>query len=198
MAENGAKLACQTVGYRRKGLHPALESSIIFFCRAQGDSVPKEEILEQMREARGVMLAAIEGLAPDAMLRPGVVGLWSVKDILAHINAWESELITALSQLDKSNRVPEIVQIDDIDEWNDQVYRTSVRRSLDVVMEDFNGVHKHLLNAVEALDNRTLEDVRKFPWMEGEPLWYLIAENGYWHEQDHAEHVRKWREAQGL
>ncbi len=160
--------------------------------------MPKKEILEQIREARGALLTAIEGLSDDAMLRPGVVRLWSVKDILSHLNAWESELVTALSQLDKPNHVPEIVKIDDIDEWNEEQYRASARRPLDVVMEDFNGVHKHLLKAVEALDDDTLENVRKFPWMEGEPLWYLIAENGYWHEQEHAEEIRRWRKEQGL
>lgn len=144
------------------------------------------------------MLAALEDLASDAMLRPGVIGLWSVKDVLAHLTAWESELVTALAQLDKPTRVPEIVQIEDIDEWNDEQYRASARRSLQAVMDDFNGVHKHLLKEVESLDDKTLDDARKFSWMEGEPLWYLIAENAYWHEQEHAENIRKWREEQGL
>jgi uncharacterized damage-inducible protein DinB len=160
--------------------------------------LPKQEILEQIREARGAMLAALDGLPPDAMLHPGVIGLWSVKDVLAHLTAWESELVTALAQLDKPSRVPEIVRIEDIDQWNDAQYRASARRSLQAVMDDFNGVHKHLLKAVESLDDKTLDDARKFPWMEGEPLWYLIAENGYWHEQEHAENIRQWREEQGL
>jgi hypothetical protein len=160
--------------------------------------VGKAEIIEQIREARGALLAAIDGLSPDNMLRPGVVGLWSVKDILAHLTAWESELITALSRLDRPGNTPEIVKIDDIDEWNEEQYRVNARRSLDVVLEDFNGVHKHLIKAIEDLDNKTLEDVRKFPWLEGEPLSYLIAENATWHEQEHAEEIRNWREEQGL
>lgn len=158
----------------------------------------KQDVLEQIRQARGALLMAIEGLPDDAMLRPGVVGFWSVKDMLAHLTTWESELITALAQLDKPTRVPEIVKIKDIDDWNEEQYRINVRRSLDVVMEDFNGVHKHLIKAVEALDDKTLDDVRKFPWMEGEPLTYLIMENAIWHEQEHAEDIRKWREQEGL
>lgn len=158
----------------------------------------KQDVLEQIRQARGALLTAIEGLPDDAMLRPGVVGFWSVKDILAHITTWESELITALVQLDRPTRVPEIVKIEDIDGWNEEQYRINARRGLDVVMDDFNGVHKHLLKAVEALDDKTLDNVRKFPWMEGEPLTYLIMENAIWHEQEHAEDIRKWREQEGL
>jgi len=144
------------------------------------------------------MLTAIEGLSPDAMVRPGVVGIWSVKDVLAHITVWQSELITALSQLNSRGRVPGIVNIDDLDEFNDEQYRNNVRRPLDLILEDLHGVHKHLLAAVEALDERTLTDPRKFNWMEGEPLEYLLAENGYWHEAEHAAQIRAWRDAEGL
>ncbi len=158
----------------------------------------KQEVLEQIQQARQTLLAAIDGLSDDAMLRPGVVGMWSVKDVLAHLSVWESELITALSQLNRPKIVPEIVKVEDIDEWNDEQYRENVRRDLDVVLEDFHGVHKHLLKTVEQLDDKTLDDVRKFPWMEGEPLWYLLAENGFWHEKEHADEIRQWREAEGL
>ncbi len=48
------------------------------------------------------------------------------------------------------------------------------------------------------LDNRTLEDNRAWPWMEGEPLWYLIAENSYLHEREHAQDIRLWRQREGL
>ncbi len=144
------------------------------------------------------MLQALDGLSPDAMLRPGVVGMWSVKDVLAHLAIWQSELITALSQLDRPGRVPEIVEIEDIDDFNASQYRANVRRSLDVVLEDFEGVHKHLIKTVEGLNDKLLDDPRKFPWMEGEPLWYLIAENGYSHEQEHAEDIKRWRQEQGI
>jgi hypothetical protein len=160
--------------------------------------VTKQELLNEIRQARATMLKALDGLPNDAMLRPGVVGMWSVKDVLAHLSIWQSELITALDHLDRPQRPPHIVEIEDIDEFNEEQYRANVRRPLDVILEDFEGVHKHLIKTVEELDEKTLNDARKFPWMEGEPLWYLIAENGYWHEQEHAEEILKWREENGL
>lgn len=158
----------------------------------------KQEILDQIRGARAAMLAAIDGLPDDAMLRPFAVGIWSVKDTLAHLSIWQSELVTALSRLDKPRLVPSIVEIEDINGWNEEQYQINARRSLDVIVEDFHGVHKHLLKAVESLDEKTLNDARRFAWMEGEPIWYLIAENGYLHEQEHAEDIRRWRQEQGL
>lgn len=157
----------------------------------------KQDILDQIRKARAKLLAAIDGLSPDQMLRPGAVGLWSVKDVLAHLAAWQSELVTSLAKLDPK-QIPHIVKIEDIDEWNAEQYRANAPRPLEVVLEDFHGVHKHLLKAVEELDEKTLTDVRKFRWMEGEPLSYLIAENAFWHEEEHAEDIRRWRAATGL
>jgi hypothetical protein len=69
---------------------------------------------------------------------------------------------------------------------------------LEVILEDFHGVHKHLIMAVEALDDRALDDNQRWPWMEGEPLSYLIAETAIWHEDEHADDIRAWREAEGI
>lgn len=144
------------------------------------------------------MLASLDGLAQDVYLRPYAVGVWSVKDVLAHLTIWYSELITALAQISNPKRVPNIVNIEDIDDYNETHYREQVRRPLDLILEDYEGVYKHLLKTVEGIDETTLTNPRRFAWMEGEPLWYLIAENGFWHEKEHAEEIRQWREEQGV
>lgn len=159
--------------------------------------MPKTELLQKIRGARTELLAALDGLPADALLRPFAVGTWSVKDTLAHLTAWQSELITALATLHPS-RAPHLIDIEDMDEWNDEQYRASVRRPVESVVEDFHGVHKQLLKVIENLDERTLDDGRRFQWMEGEPLSYLIADNSALHEQEHAADIRTWREANQL
>ncbi len=160
-------------------------------------NVHKEDILDELKAARQELLAAIDGLTSEQMLIPGAVGVWSVKDTLAHIAAWESELVTALNQV-QNRRVPSIVQIDDIDEWNEQQYHLNASRPLEAVLADFEGVHKMLLRMVEDFDEQALTDNRRYRWMEGEPLAYLIEENAYLHEREHAEDIRAWRERQGI
>lgn len=161
--------------------------------------MPKSEVIAGLRAARSVLLDAIDGLDNDCLLRPGVVGIWSIKDVLGHLVAWEAELVTALARLEQhKQRPPRIVEIEDIDEWNAEQYSQNAPRALASILEDFEGVHKHLIQAIDALDNPTLDDNRRFPWMEGEPLSYLIAENAIWHEEEHAEEIRQWREDQGI
>lgn len=161
--------------------------------------MPKAELIADLQAARTRLLSAIDGLTDDQLMRPGVVGIWSVKDTLGHLVAWEAELVTALSRLDQyRRRPPQIVEIEDIDEWNQEQYHINARRTLQAVLDDFHGVHKHLIQTVEEMDERALEDNRRFPWMEGEPLSYLVLENAVWHEEDHAENIEQWRADEGL
>jgi hypothetical protein len=155
----------------------------------------KKDLLNDIREARAEFLNAIEGLSDDEMVRPGAAGIWSVKDIMAHLIAWEAELITALSRkLAKPYKAaPGIVKIDEVDEWNVEQYHLNAGRPLSAILPDFHGVHKHLILAVEALDERQLDDPLRFEWMEGEPLAYLVLESAVWHEHDHAADIREWR-----
>lgn len=158
--------------------------------------MPKQNIITAYERARGKLLRAIEGLSEDEMLMPGAVGYWSVKDVLAHLTAWESELITGLVHVENRKKgAPAIATVEDIDEWNEEQYHVNAARELDVVWEDFQGVAKYLIEAIKVLDDKTLDDNRVFAWMEGEPLSYLIYENAIWHEEEHAEDIVHWRNA---
>ena len=153
----------------------------------------KQALLEELDSARADLLSAIEGLDEEMMLRPGVEGIWSIKDVLAHVTAWESELVTALNQA-QGRGVPHIMKIDDFDEWNAKQYHISASRPLSLILKDFEGVYDMLLEMVRDYDERDLTDGRRYAWMEGEPLTYLIEETASLHEREHAEEIRVWRE----
>ncbi len=160
-------------------------------------TVRKQDILDELRAAHAELLGAIDGLSPDQMRIAGAVGIWSVRDVLAHIVAWISETVTALNQI-QQGRVPSIMDIDDIDEWNEEQYHINANRPLEAILDDLASVHKMLLRMLEDFDERTLVDNRRFPWMEGEPLAYLLEENVYLHEREHAEEIHEWRRREGL
>jgi hypothetical protein len=159
--------------------------------------VRKSELLDTLSAARADLLDALTGLTPDQMIQTGVTGIWSVKDILAHLVAWEAEVVTALNQA-QSRHVPSIIGIEDIDEWNDEQYHINVTRPLQAVQSDFASVHKMLCHMIDDFDELALTDGRRYPWMEGEPLSFLIEDNVILHEQEHASEIRTWRETAGI
>lgn len=154
----------------------------------------KKDLLQQVTEARTEFMAALEALTEDEMLQPGADGIWSVKDIMAHLIVWEAEVVTALSRKlsGRYQDAPNIVKIEDVDDWNADLYQQNAGRPLAIILDDFQGVHKHLLIAIQDLDNKILSDPLRFEWMEGEPLAYLVLEVVVWHEQEHATNIRQW------
>ena len=154
--------------------------------------VRKQDILDELSAARADLMDALHGLLPEEMLIAGVVGIWSIKDTLAHLVAWESEVVTALNHV-QNRHIPRLLQIEDIDEWNEEQYHVNVRRPLEAVLADLDSVHRMLHSMIADFDERALTDNRRYVWMEGEPLVFLIEENVLLHEREHADEIRRWR-----
>jgi len=166
-----------------------------FRARAIIRAVRKDELLAELDAARAALNQALAGLSPEDMLAAGAVGIWSVKDTLAHLVAWESEVVTALNHV-QNKRKPAILKIEDFDEWNDEQYRANVRRPLAAILDDYEGVHRMLRKMIADYDLASLTDGRRFAWMESEPLWTLVEENVVLHEREHAEDILLWHNNQ--
>ena len=64
----------------------------------------RDEIVDALEEEREKFLAVIDGLSDEALEEPGVVGDWSVKDIIFHLSMWEADLIQFLWQFSKGEK----------------------------------------------------------------------------------------------
>ena len=93
-------------------------------------------------------------------------------------------------QTDRIKKIPRLAKL--------LLKRMSLYNERHSVLEDFEGVHRMLRWMVSDMREKTLCDNRIFEWMEGEPLWYLVAENAFYHEREHADEIRRWRVEQGL
>jgi uncharacterized protein (TIGR03083 family) len=154
----------------------------------------KTEVLEKIRQERERLEAAIAGMSEAEMAEPGVVGNWSVKDLLAHVTAWEAELVTAL-WYNTLGRRPSLGSIGDVDAWNAERYEENKDRPLDRILSDFHGVYEQLLQRVEKLSDDELNDPRRYKWTRGTPMLEYVAGNSYDHEEEHAAQIEAYREA---
>ena len=85
----------------------------------------KAEILKALEDEHERFLDLIEDLPPEDLTAPGVNGDWSIKDIMAHINSWEAELIKLLFQARQGAKPTSIhfrgVNVDEINEaWHQE------------------------------------------------------------------------------
>lgn len=158
----------------------------------------RSEILKALTESRQNFLAAINGISEADMSQPGVVGEWSVKDILVHLTRWEAELVKLLWQAAQGVK-PTTIHFSGIkvDETNQRWFEESRSRPLALALQDFHGVRKQTIRRVKDIPEKSLSDPGVFSWLDGHPLWEWIAGDTFEHESEHAEDILRWRESRG-
>ena len=156
----------------------------------------KAELLEALEDGRQEMVEMLEDLADEVMVKPGVSGSWSIKDILAHMTQWEGQTVTLLFQANQSDRKPTTTHFgkETVDEINQRWYEASRERALDLIWQDWIGVRKQMIRRVADFSDKDLNDAQRYPWLSGTPLWQVIADNTFDHEDEHADAIREWLE----
>ena len=153
----------------------------------------KDELLDALEDEREKFLDAIDGLSDEELIEPGVVGEWSVKDIIFHICMWEADLINLLWQLSQGEK-PSTAYFTNssVDETNAAWQEISKTRSLDQTLADFEAVRKQTCRKVRAIPEKDLIDPARYEWLEGSPLWEWIAGDSFEHEIEHSAQIREW------
>jgi hypothetical protein len=148
--------------------------------------VNSEQILDRLDESRERLLVALQDLPDEALQQPGVMGDWSIADVLAHLTVWESEMVTGLMYIAQGRRpTPLLDAFRNVDAYNARRYAESRDRPLDRVFDDWQSARRHLEGWVERLSEKELSDPQRYAWAEGAPLQQLIAANSYQHELEH-------------
>lgn len=158
----------------------------------------KDEILDALEDAREKLIDATDGLSDEQMQEPGVVGDWSIKDMLYHISLWEAEMVRLLWQVSHGEK-PSTVHMTgrSVDEINAQWYAQGKERPLERVLDDFAAVRKQTIRRVEALEDDALNDAQRYAWAKGRALWEWIAGDSFEHDDEHAGEIAAWRQRKG-
>jgi hypothetical protein len=156
----------------------------------------KTELLEALEDSRQEMLEMLEDLPDELMLKPGVVGEWSIKDILSHLSYWEGQIVTLLFQANSGLPKPTTAHFQKLsaDELNKRWFENGKDRALEMVWQDWLGVRKQTIRRVSELNDRDLNSLDRFSWLEGTPLFQWILNDTIEHEEEHADQIREWLE----
>lgn len=143
--------------------------------------------LEQERAAFIELLAAQSAATLD---RKGVVGEWSIKNVLAHLSAWELLVVQVLSERLETGRTPDVMTAisADMDGWNAQRVAEVDELTSEDQLAEFEWTRSLLLQYLEGLDDATL--ARMAPWRgwDGSVADYVLDAIAA-HERTHAEQV---------
>ncbi len=152
----------------------------------------RDELVDALTAARARLDAAIEGLSPDELTKPGVVGEWSVKDLMAHVTAWDVDLLTNLGKARRGQKPGRTAwDTAGIEAQNAAWYAELKDRPLEPVLVDYDGVHQQLLRQLEQLSDAELAAAAA--WLQGRPLFQYFVDHVVTHESEHAADLEAWR-----
>lgn len=91
---------------------------------------PPCALLKRLDGAWGAFKESYAGLSDAQLMEPGVSGAWSVRDILAHVTAWEEEALKHLPLILEGGQPPRYsLRYGGIDAFNAQM--TEQKRGLE-------------------------------------------------------------------
>jgi hypothetical protein len=121
--------------------------------------VDRQQLLKRLDQAWAAFRQSYAGLSDAELIEPGVTGVWSVRDIIAHVTWWEEEALEHLPVVLAGGRPPRYsVTHGGIDAFNAKMTEQRKHWSLAQVLEQQDDVHRRLVAYVErAPDDRDSE-----------------------------------------
>jgi len=154
----------------------------------------REVLLAAITQARADLDAALDGLTADEMQAPGVVGEWSIKDLLAHLTVWQVHLLTCLFKAQRGQKPGKMKWSPaEIEAQNKKLYQEYLDRPLENVLADYRGINRQVLRVVAGLSDSDLAGPD--PWGLGKTLSYFFQDWVAEHEAEHLPDLLAWRKA---
>jgi hypothetical protein len=149
------------------------------------------DLIETLTRERAALLEIVEGLDDAALDRTGVVGAWSIKNVLAHLTAWEGVVVGITPEWLATRVKPQILQASTADEDADNAEQVGLRERLSPTdqVAELETTRGALLHLCEDLGEETLARRNPWPEWEGTLAEYFVASIGE-HERGHREDVR--------
>jgi len=148
--------------------------------------VGRRHLLQRLDTAWGAFEESYAGLSDAQLMKPGVTGDWSVRDILAHVTTWEEEALTHLPLILEGGTPPRYsVRYGGIDAFNARMTEQKASLSLAAVRRQLDETHRRLIDFVRRAPDDQLRRESRFR--------RRLRLDAYGHYPQHAEAIRQWR-----
>jgi hypothetical protein len=148
--------------------------------------VDRGQLLRRLDVAWEAFKASYAGLSDAQLMKSGVTGDWSVRDILAHVTTWEEEALTHLPLILEGGTPPRYsVRYGGIDAFNARMTEQKESLSLAAVRRQLDATHRRLIDLVRRTPEDQLSRETRFR--------RRLRLDTYSHYPQHAEAIQQWR-----
>lgn len=145
------------------------------------DTREPQEVLAHVTASRVALSSTIYGLSETVLTSKGVVGDWSVKDVMAHVGRWEEVCFVELQKHLRGEQPTEDYR--DALPYNDRWEAELQALSLQEAVERFETAHYRLFGLLSSLTPEQWDGYVR-AWVRGS-IWH--------HFEEHSEQIRAWR-----
>jgi uncharacterized protein (TIGR03083 family) len=139
----------------------------------------KKQLLEDMQKERAALTDLLADLSASQMTQPGVLGEWSVKDVLGHLIEWEQMVLSwyAAGVKGKTPAVPaEGFKWSELPALNQKIYEKHRDRPLADILKRFDASYRKTTKLVEGLSDKDLFSWGRYAWAGNNALAaYIIG-----------------------
>jgi hypothetical protein len=166
-----------------------------------GKRLPRTELLAEIARERAALDAVLAQVSDrDKRSMAITPGGWTVKDVIAHMAAWQAMMLAwytaGLGRQQVAVPAPGY-SWRETPRLNQAIYRKHRRQSLRAVTDDLDRNHERIIGLVEELSDRELLTVGRYAWMG--PSWTLsdyVRANTASHYRWARRHIAGWVRAQ--
>ena len=144
-------------------------------------------LLRAITDGRGRLDAALAALPDDAML-DRIDDVWTRKDVVAHLEAWERRVVDLLDSLRSGLEPAERIETDEL---NARFHAANRDRSLEDVRSNERCAYVRVLEAIERATDEELFEGGHFAWTDGDPLAEWFRGNTDEHFDEHLEQMTR-------
>lgn len=155
-----------------------------------------------LKYGQGTVLQTIEGFPESEWETPGACGVWSVKDIIAHLTSYEhvlAEVLTAFVTSGSSIAPTPGSYLskftDPNGNFNDSEVAARKGKTIRNILGEFNDTHAQVMSMAAQLSPETFRQVGTIPWYgSAYALDDFIVYAFYGHKREHSAQIAAFRD----
>jgi uncharacterized damage-inducible protein DinB len=154
--------------------------------------------MDVLKYGNRTVLLSVEGLAEEDWLTPGVCGVWSVKDIIAHLASFEHLLVDVLDSILHNADTPHLDQWLTSEAFNDEQVAARSAKSVAEVLDEYTETHARNMELIAQVPEETLRQAGILPRYGREyDLEDFIVYSFYGHKREHTAQIDVFRDRIG-
>lgn len=146
--------------------------------------------VDVLRYGHGTVLGSLDGVPETEWTTPGVCGVWSVKDLVAHLASYELTLVDVLTSLTGGGPTPTLDRFKQGPAFNDAEVAAYQGLAAEEVRDAYTRAHEQVMALIADIPEERRRLPGTLPWYGAEyALDDFIVYAFYGHKREHSAQI---------